>query len=73
MPDSMHKLTDAEAHVLIRYAVMTIPKATLRDLQHGSAEKRTMALDLATDVVRGHFQRARHEIYRPQPIADHGS
>ena len=73
MPDSMHKLDDAEVRFLIKFALMQLPASTLRDLQHGSSEKHVMALELATNVVVGHLKRARHEIYRPPPLADHGS
>lgn len=66
MTDSLHKLTDAEVRILISYAIKLIPAATLRDLQHGSAEKRAKALELATDVVVAQMGRASHEVYRPE-------
>ena len=66
MLESMHKLTDDEVRFLIKYAVKLIPAAALRDLHQGSAEKRAMAMELATDVVVAQLGRANHEIYRPE-------
>jgi hypothetical protein len=66
MEEALHELTDAEVRILVSYAIKLIPAATLRDLQQGSAEKRAMAIDLATDVVVAQLGRANHKIYRPK-------
>jgi hypothetical protein len=66
MPDSMHKLNDAEVRFLMKYAVKLLPAATLRDLQQGSSTKREMALEMAADLLVAQLRRAGHEVYRPR-------
>jgi hypothetical protein len=61
----MHKLTPEESRFLVKFALKSIPAGTLQDMQRGSAEKRAAALDLAVDVVLGHFAMSGHEIHRP--------
>ena len=65
MPESLHKLTEAELHFLIKFAIGRIPAGTLQGLHRGSAEMRERALGIATDIVVAQIGRAHHEVHRP--------
>jgi hypothetical protein len=65
MPESLHKLTEAELRFLIKFAISRISAGAFQGLHRGSVEKREQSLGIATDIVVAQLGRAHHEVYRP--------